>query len=74
MASRRIRSPLSRSCRQMGVFQSAGAVILPGPLGQRLHLAGVEVVDGNRDTATAQLRDERGRLFDRLGSVVFGPL
>jgi hypothetical protein len=49
-------------------------VVFPDPLGQRLHLAGVEMIDGDRDAATTETRDERGRLFDRLGSVVLGPV
>ena len=40
--------------------------------GETLHLRGVEMVDDDRDAGAAELRDERGRLLDRLGPVVLG--
>src|SRR4051812_31183593 len=47
------------------------AVIFPNPIGERLHLRGIEMVDRYRDAAPAELSDELSRLFDRLGAAVF---
>ena len=44
----------------------------PDLLGQRLHLLGIEVVDGGRNAVPAELRDQLRGLFDRLWPVVFG--
>ena len=41
-------------------------------VGEVLHLVGIEVIDDGRDTGSAQVGDELGRLFDRLGAVVVG--
>ena len=48
------------------------AVLVADPLGQRLDLGGVEMVDGNCDARPAEIGDEPGRLLDRLGAVVVG--
>ena len=48
------------------------AVLGPDPLGQVLHLIGVEVVDCDRDAVAAEGGDELGGFLDRLGTVVVG--
>src|SRR5512134_1820823 len=49
------------------------AVLLPDPLRQTHDLAGVEMVDDDRDAVAAQRGDELGSFLDRLGAVVVGP-
>jgi len=44
------------------------AVVRPNLLGQRLHLAGIEMVDCGGDTGAAELRDELGRFFESARS------
>lgn len=48
-------------------------MIVTNTLGQCPNLIRVQMVNLNRSAGTAELRDELGRLFDRLGSVVVRP-
>ena len=43
------------------------------PFGQRRHLRGLEVVDGNRNADAAQVCNEFRRLLDRLRPVIVRP-
>jgi hypothetical protein len=48
------------------------AVFVADLSGKRLHLVGVEMVDGGGDTNATEASDHLSSLFDRLQSVVLG--
>lgn len=49
------------------------SVVVADPLGQSLHLAGVEMIDRDRNAGAAEVRDKFGGLLDCLGTVIVGP-
>ena len=45
-------------------------MVFSEPLGERADLRGIEMVDGDRDPGASETRDELGRFFDSLRTVI----
>src|SRR2546427_13276836 len=78
MASRRMRRPVPL-CRapleQLATPDVVDehidvAMVFSEPLGERADLRGIEMVDGDRDPGASETRDELGRFFDSLRTVI----
>ena len=46
--------------------------LVADPFGEPAHLVGVEMIDRDRDSRAAEMRDELRRFLDRLRPVVLG--